>query len=219
MADAIEIHALEVEATLTPEDADQLRFALGLPSDASIEPFLRALAQTGYEMLVDEIMGHTEYPTKSVARQARLYRLVTHAFNNTMPSASVIAALFHITPQAAATLSAATSARYARTLQGATANAVRMALTGTLEIRKVGKTADDNVYFFRCADIGVIRAIKATLAASPKTVRPITPDPAAVNVHDIHASAVEVVGEALELSREEMLTPEALPRVRKQKET
>lgn len=218
MADLPEVHKIEVEATVAAEDADQLRFALGLASHANIEGFLKALAQTGFEMLLDEILGRTDYPTKSAARQARLFKLVRHAFNDTMPSPAVIAALFHITPQAAATLSASTSARYARPLAGATANSVRGALTNKLEIRKAEKTADDNMYRFRCPDGGVIRAIKATLAASSRTVRPITADPAAVNVYEIHASAVEVLSETFGLSREDMLTRDALIKVQKQKQ-
>src|SRR4051812_49178814 len=111
MADVPELHKLEVEATVAPDDADQLRFALGLAPDGSIDEFLCALAQVGFDMLLEEILGRTDSPTKSVARQARLFKLITHAFDDTMPPAAVVSALFHITPQAAATLSASTSAR------------------------------------------------------------------------------------------------------------
>ena len=217
MADAATTHKVEFQAMVAPEDADQLRFALSLPAAADIDPFLQSLAQTGYEMLLDEILGHTDYPTKTAARQARLFKLVTHAFGDTMPPAAVVAALFHITPQAAATLIASTSARYARSLVEPTANSVRKALTGQLHIRKAQKTADDNMYMFRCPDGGVIRAIKAALGASADTVCPLAADTTAVNVYDIHATAVDVISRTFGLSREAMLTASAQDQVKKQK--
>lgn len=217
MVDAPGQHQVEVKIVVAAEDADQLRFALGLPADGDISGFLRAVAQTGSEMLLDEVLGRADYPTKTVARQTRLFKLVTHAFDNTMPSAAVVAMLFHITPQAAATLIASTSARYARSLTEATANSVRTALTGRLDIRKADKNSDDNTYMFRCADVGVIRAIRAALEASADTVRPLTPDATAVNVYDIHATAVDVISQAFGLKREEMLTAGARERVKKQK--
>jgi hypothetical protein len=217
MADGPEHHKVTVDLSVASEDVEQLRFALGLPDDDDIGPFVGAIAQTASEMLLDEVLGRAEYPTKTAARQTRLFKLITHAFGDRMPPATLVAALFHVTPQAAGTLIATTSARYARQLADATANAVRASLNGQLKVRKAEKTADDNTYWFQCPDIGVVRAIRTALASSSEPVRPLARDSTATNVYDIHASAIPVITRSFGLTRDEMLTAEARARVAKQK--
>lgn len=196
---------VSVSLELSDEDANHLRNALNLDGSSDLGPFLQAVAQTASELFLAELLGETDYPTKSSARQARLLNLVRHGFGNVMPSPRVVASLFHITPQAAAMLIAATSARYARALEAAGAEAVRSALRNSLTVLDRGKNEDQRIYRFRCTNATVVKLIKDALSESEDPVHPLVKDPEATNLYRIHASAVQILCRKFSLNLEDLL--------------
>lgn len=196
---------------LSEDDLMQLRTALGWAEDTDLTDFLSAVAKVSGEMLVEELLGRNEYPTKVAARQARLLGLTLHAFNGEMPSAAVVAALFHLTPAAAATLLTTTAARYRKDLKPARDKAVVATLKGNVDVASNWGEVnhpDDLLFDFRCTDPAVIATIREALNASSEPVSPLTKSAEATNVYDMDASIFPVLEQSFGLGVKDLLKPE-----------
>ncbi|TWH03134.1 hypothetical protein L615_001200000030 [Nocardioides sp. J9] len=210
-----------VEATLlvTSDAIAQLRGALNVDSDGEISVFLSAVATVAGQMFLDELLGARDYPTKTAARHERIRGMVKHAFNDEIPPASVIAALFHVTPSAAATLLASTEARYATDMSVARNNAIRQLLSGALTLAEEAEDPTNNLYHFRCRDASAMAAMKQALADSDETVVPITKSREATNTYEVHGSALPPLSARFGVDAIDMVRLDDRERVRAQVDT
>lgn len=202
---------IQTTLRLSDEDLEQLREALGREIDADLTDFLSAVARVSAEMLLEELLGRADYPTKVAARQARLLGLVLQAFGGAMPPASVVGALFHLTPTAAATLLTTTAARYRTDLKPARDAAVVTTLKGNVDVASDWNKVDhpdDLLFDFRCVDLAVVATIREALNASDEPVSPLNRSPEATNVYDFDASMFPVLEHAFGLTLKDVLKAE-----------
>lgn len=183
---------LQISFTLkvSDDDASVLRTAIGLKPEADIRPFLSAVARGATEMVVPELLGRAEYPTKTVARQTRLLKLVQHAFRDEMPSSSVVAALFHLTPSAASALVTATGARFAPELKRAREASAKATMQSNLKLSASAEYPVNYRYQFACSDAGAVTFIRELLNTSSDGITNLVKSRDTANVYEIDGTAL-----------------------------
>jgi hypothetical protein len=201
-----------IELSLDPEDAHELRGALGIGAHGELGPFLTAVAKTATGMYLDELVGRVDYPSKVAARQTRLLKLVEHAFGGVLPSPLIVANLFHISESSATALLSSTSARYRRALRSATVTAVQNALRGNdLLVRNQSKKEANPKYRFYCVDDQVLRSLRQALRRQKQAVATLTADPEVVGTYVMRKSTVDALSVAFDITVSEMTTPPPPP--------
>lgn len=197
---------------MSDEEIERLREAAGLQPADDMANFLAAVAKVATEMLLPELLGRAEYPTKTVARQTRLLKLVQHAFGKKMPPSAVVAALFHITPSAASTLMTTTGARFAPELQGARDTSAMNAIRGNLKVTQWDDIPVNYTYQFACSDPSVIVSIRERLATSPQAITSVVRSRDTTNVFEIDGTAVRYLAGMWNLTVRDFVNPGDRPK-------